>query len=558
MLHRRCVILAVLGPICALAAADTLPNGVAVGDVDQSSAVLWARSDVVGPITFEYGTDSTFAMVEDTVAAEVVDPLVPVKVEITGLSEATRYVYRAVDASGNGSEGRFRTSAGDGYGGLKFGVSGDWRGELAPYPAISNLPDRDLEFFVALGDTIYADFVSPAVPIPQARTLEEYRLKHEEILQAKLGLASWIDARASTSILAMIDDHEVTNDFAGGAPTGSDPRFDEAGDFLNETNLFSNGLQAFQEYHPVRDEFYGDTGDARTAGKRKLYRFRTYGHDACVIMLDARSFRDESLEDEDFDSTRAFMQASFDPSRTMLGEAQIEDLLADLEQCHEFGVTWKLIIVPEPIQNFGPVAAGDRFEGYGYERSRLLGFIDDNGIDNVAFIAADIHGTVVNNLVYQRSVDGGQIETTAFEVTTGAVAFDRPFGPALAESVPAIWEYYQRVPPNVQENLVRTLGNLIVRLLGYPAIGLERSPIDAKLIQGRYHSTNTYGWTEFEIDAVTQCLTVTTYGIDWYGEEELADDPDEVISRVPRIVSQFVVQPRLDRTDPDAPPPCFT
>jgi hypothetical protein len=51
---------------------------------------------------------------------------------------------------------------------------------------------------------------------------------------------------------------------------------------------------------------------------------------------------------------------------------------------------------------------------------------------------------------------------------------------------------------------------------------------------------------------------VTTYGIDWYSEEELADDPDEVISRVPRIVSQFVVQPRLDRTDPDAPPPCFT
>lgn len=558
MWPRGCIIVAVAAGLVKPVEADPLPNGVAAGDVDQTSAVLWARSDVVGPLTFEYGTDPTFAQIEGQITTEIVDPLMPVKVEISGLSEVTQYAYRAVDAAGHSSEGRFRTPAAAGFDGLVFGVSGDWRGELNPYPAITNIADRDLDFFVALGDTIYADFPSPAVPSPQARTLEEFRLKHDEVYRARFGVGSWIDARASTALLACIDDHEVTNDFAGGAPAGSDPRFDLTGTFLNETQLYANGLQAFQEYNPIRDEFYGETGDPLTAGKRKSYRFRTYGQDAAVMLLDARSFRDESLDDGDFASTREFIEASFDPSRTMLGEVQFVQLLGDLQICQSFGITWKFVIVPEPTQNFGPILGGDRFEGYAFERSRLLGFIDDNEIDNVVFIAADIHGTIVNNLVYQRSALGSQIQTTAFEVTTGAVAFDAPFGPTVASMVPTVWEVYQWFRLNAQDGLLAAFGNLLLDSVDYPRIGLRGAPIDARLLQGRYISTNTYGWTEFEIDAVTQCLTVTTYGVDWYTEEELLTDTEEVLARQPRIVSQFRVQPRLDRTNPTAPPPCFT
>src|SRR5690606_39964051 len=63
-----------------------------------------------------------------------------------------------------------RSSALDGERqGLRFGASGDVRGDLAPYPAIANAPGRDLDFFVHLGDTVYADFPSPAVP-KQAQT----------------------------------------------------------------------------------------------------------------------------------------------------------------------------------------------------------------------------------------------------------------------------------------------------------------------------------------------------------------------------------------------------
>lgn len=37
-----------------------LPNGIAAGDVSQTSAVLWGRSDAIGDLNFQYATDSAF------------------------------------------------------------------------------------------------------------------------------------------------------------------------------------------------------------------------------------------------------------------------------------------------------------------------------------------------------------------------------------------------------------------------------------------------------------------------------------------------------------------
>lgn len=543
---------------CATAVAQSLPNGVASGDVDQHSAVLWARSDVLGTMTFAYGADESFAVVDAVMTAEVIDPMIPVKVEVTDLTSNAQYYFRVTDAEGNVEAGRFRTAAADGFNGLRFGVSGDWRGELRPYPSISNIPERDLDFFAALGDTIYADFPSVDFPGPQATTLEDFRVKHNEVYSQRFGVNTWADVRATVPLYVCIDDHEVANDFAGGAPAGSDARFDETGAFLNETELFSNGMQVFQEFNPLRDEFYGDTGDARTAFKRKLYRFRTFGRDAAVMVLDARSFRDEEISLGPGSTTAEFLEASFDPTRTMLGAVQLADLEADLLQCQERGITWKFVMVPEPIQYLGPVLAGDRFEGYAHERSVLLSFIDEQGIDNVVFVAADIHGTIVNNLVYSLSAGGPQLSTTAFEITTGSVAFEEPFGPTVVEFVPPLDFLFNILSPAGENALFTFFANTLLNAFDYPRVGLSRSPIDAQRLGGGYLSINTYGWTEFEIAPDTQCLTVTTYGIDWYSQAELLADPEEVIGREPKVVSRFSVQPRLDRTDPDAPPQCHT
>jgi len=534
--------------LASAATAQTLPNGIAAGDVDLTSAILWARSTAVGDVVFEYATDPSYSGAE-TITASVTDPTVPVKVDVGPLLADTRYFYRATNAAGATAEGTFRTPAAEGFHGLRFGVSGDWRGELRPYPSVANAAGEDLGFFVALGDTVYADVPSIDFPGPQARSVEDFRVKHNEVYSERFGLNSLADLRASTALLAVIDDHEVTNNFAGGAPPPSDPRFDATGDFINDTDLFNHGLQAFQEYNPIRDEFYGDTGDPRTAGKRKLYRFRRYGHDAAVMMVDERSFRDEALSEllalPGPQKFRAFVEASFDSSRTMLGAAQLADLMDDLLRAEADGVTWKFVIVPEPIQNLGPILAGDRYEGYAYERSALLDVIEQNGLHNVVFVTADIHGTIVNNLVYQRRPGGRQIATSTFEISTGPVAYAAPFGPTTIAFVPPVIQaWYDRLNRNGKDNFVRVLGDDLLGLYGYPPIGLQRSPIDVQLLEGAYLSVNTYGWTQFEIDVATQCLTVTTYGIDWYTPEELSADPNEVLSRRPEIVSQFRVAPQ--------------
>lgn len=532
--------------------AQTLPNGVASGDVDQTSVVLWTRSLALGTVTFEVSPFADFSDPQ-TLEGSAFDTTIPVKVDMAGLLPGTQYYYRVTNSAGHFGIGTFRTPHSEGLHGLRFGVSGDWRGELAPYPVVSNIPSRDLDFFVALGDTVYADVPSIDLPLSQAITLAEFRIKHNEVYRERFGYSFLADLRASTPIFVMIDDHEVTNDFAGGAPAGSDARFDLTGTYLNESNFFNNGVQVFQEYNPVRDESYGETDDPRTAGRRKLYRHRSFGSDAAFFLLDARSFRDEELTSDfnPFSRRRAqqFIDDSFDPARTMLGEVQLNEFLADLLAAEERGIVWKFVLVPEPIQNLGPVLAGDRFEGYNHERTKILQFIEENALTNVVFIAADIHCTIVNNLTYQRDANDRQRPVQSWEITTGAVAYAAPSGPTILDYAPlgilarAVSNAYNRLLRQRQDLLFGRLANRLLRYYGYSRMGLEGSSIPATLQKGGYLAVNTYGWTEFEIDAATQELTVTTFGVDWYDSFDLENDALEVISREPEVISQFTVEP---------------
>jgi uncharacterized repeat protein (TIGR01451 family) len=551
----------------------SLPNGVASGDTAQTTSVLWTHSTNLGAVKFEYSTKSDFSTIVGTKTVNVTDPLQPVKAEVSGLTPNTQYFYRVTDALGETSTGKFKTAAPLGTTtGLTFGVSGDWRGELAPYASIANAPGRNLSFFIEFGDTIYADVPSPDLKNPdgtekaQATTLDDYRTKHNEVYSERYGKNTWSDLRASTSILATIDDHEVTNDFAGGAPISSDIRFQTtpadatSTKLINDSALYDNGLQAFQEYNPVRDRFYTTPADTRTDGERKLYRYNTFGKDAATFVLDARSFRDTELpgviDTSNPTQVATFLAKSFDPTRTMLGKQQVQDLKNDLLNAQANGVVWKFITIPEPIQNLGVLAAGDRYEGYAAERTEILKFINDNNISNVVFVSADIHGTLVNNLTYQTAPGQAQIATSAFEVVTGSVAYDAPFGPTVAQIAAAIGlltpaqkAQYDVLPNAGKDAFIKNIVNSGLAPLGYDPVGLDKNLpqanglINAKLLQGDYVATQTYGWTEFNIDQQTQKLTVTTYGIDAYTRDQLDANPSAITGLQPKVVSQFEVTP---------------
>ena len=568
---------------------QSLVNGVASGDVDQDSAVLWARSTFLGEVTFEYSTDADFGEISGTATATVADITQPVKVEVEGLESGSEYFYRVTDAAGAQKTGRFDTAAALGeQTGLNFGVVGDWRGEIAPYPAISNVAEKELDFFLLHGDTIYADDDSPSVlnpdgtPKAQAETVEEYRAKHNEVYSERFGENFWADVRASAAIYATIDDHEVTNDFAGGQTIGTDPRFqaafpdDESETLINDSTLYENGLQVFQEFNPIRDEFYGETGDEVTANERKLYRYNTFGSDAASFVLDTRSFRDPAIPAPanftDPNEVGAALAATFTPGRTLLGDAQKSDLKADLLDAQANGITWKFVMVPEPFQTLFPGINTDAWDGYNAERTELLKFIEDNDIENVVFVAADVHMTAINNITYQEEPFGEIIATSTFEITTGAVAYEDPTGVFLGNlftaANPELRAFYDSLPiapdaddeVNDKDDFVKAaINDTLLTPLGYDPIGLDdnlpqaEGLIDATLLQGDYYVGHSSSWAEFDIDPLTQKLTITTWGIDGYTEAELLADPDSIVNQTPRILSQFEVNPTVTETPINAP-----
>lgn len=552
---------------------------VASGDTNQTSTVLWAQSTFTGAVRFEYSIYPEFDFIFGYDTRNVTDPTQPVKVSFGGLTPGQTYYYRAIDAAGDVATGKFTTpNAIDQQAGLTFGVTGDWQ-QAPPFPSLSNADEADLAFFLKLGDTIYADAETPALPgVTQARTLSEFRTKHAENVSERFGLNTLKGLYASTSIFATIDDHEVVDNFAGGARpdespdapdigSSPDPLFTDDVRYVNDTRAYEEALQAFQEYHPIQDKFYGETGDDRTAGERQLYRYTTYGKDAAMMVLDTRSFRDVQLAPVDPANPIPFLVQTFDPTRTLLGKAQLADLKNDLLTADQAGVTWKFVAVPEPIQNFGVLNAEDRFEGYAAERTELLKFIDDNDIDNVVFMSGDFHGTIVNNLTYQTAPGQPQIATNAFEIVTGPAAFfDGVFGRAVANIstqagliTPEQRAFYDQLPiapdaddlVNDQDDFIKQLLVGATEPLGYDPVGLNNNLpeadglINATLLQGDYVSTHTYGWTEFDIDQETQKLTVTTYGINNYSEADLLNNPSAITGLSPRVVSQFEVTPVL-------------
>jgi Ca2+-binding RTX toxin-like protein len=264
-----------------------------------------------------------------------------------------------------------------------------------------------------------------------------------------------------------------------------------------------------------------------------------------------------------------FLAASFAPDRTMLGGIQFERLKADLLDARDQGMIWKFVMLPEPIQNFGPIIdAGDRYEGYAAERAALLKFIDDNYIDNVVFVAGDSHWYSVNNLTYQEHLGGAQFASSAFEVAVPSVG-GTLFGPLVAPVAASLGvisaaelAYYNGLPNspdtdgflNDKDDFVEFILDTVLAGLGYDSIGLDANlpvaagRINATLLQGDYFVGHDFGWSDFYIDPLTHQLTVTTWGVPFYTATDLAADPAAVLALNPAIVSQFAVTPTDDST----------
>ncbi|MCQ6281339.1 glycerophosphodiester phosphodiesterase family protein [Bacillus sp. EB600] len=380
-----------------------ISHGVASGDVTETSALLWARTNDQANVQFEVSTDSSFQhpFITKTVHADAEHDFA-VKVKINDLHPDTTYYYRAHAVSSHYTvNGSFKTAPAENS--LKpmtmvWGGDTGGQGEISPYKTFQAMSAINPDFFLFSGDTIYADNKTPAVPTPPSQTVQDFWAKYKEN-RTDAGLRSLLQ---KTSTYSIWDDHEVINDFSG----PSQP-------------LTPTGLRAFKDYWPISDE---------RSNQDKLYQTFSWGNTLDLMILNNRGYRDPNIQPDGAD-------------KTMLGTEQLDWLkqqLLNSDAKIKFVATSVPISVPTGKANARDGwANGNEINpndptGYETEFKEISDFIVENGIKNVFFVTTDVHFAQV--IKYDANHDGKTDYHELISGPIGAVKINPPgldptFGP---------------------------------------------------------------------------------------------------------------------------------
>ncbi|MGD9727609.1 MAG: alkaline phosphatase [Nitrospiraceae bacterium] len=410
-----------------------LSYGLAVGDVSEQSAVIWVKTNGPAKGTVDYWSESTTTPQDNP--PHPVDPVQEHRISfqteadhdfvkhvaLAGLSPATRYTVRirasnepapspdsriASAPAGEELLGGFKTlAASHAQDPVTFGWSADVGGQTRcrrdgpGYAVFDVARSQRLDFFLLLGDTVYADESCPAPPNApgsdfKAATLEEYRAKH----RYQRGSSALQQFLALVPVYAVWDDHEVQNNFAG----PYEPRM-------------PIGRQAFFEYWPIR---------TAPDDPHRLYRSFRAGAAVEIFILDTRQYRSRNSQPDG-------------PSKSMLGSAQLKWLLAALEHS---SATWKVIAssVPLSVPKGGPPyepgndgwAGGSDGTGFETELKVIVDHIMARRISNVVWLTGDVHFVEAN--AYDADGDGTHdfhefVAGPLAAATKGPMAVKSPF-----------------------------------------------------------------------------------------------------------------------------------
>jgi alkaline phosphatase D len=355
------------------ATADSahLSDGVAAGEVSDRAVVVWGRCD---------RSTTLHAQIDGGGAGAVA---VDARSDFTGklafddLTPRTTYRYRMRCGDGAAATGTFRTApAADEAAAVRFAWGGDVGGQNVcrdrrlDYPIFNVLAERRYDFFIGLGDMIYADDPChatgrygneqlegppPANDLPGFRAHWHYNWSEPNFQRL----------RRETAYYGVWDDHEIRND--------SGPSDDESAT-ARGVHLLQPALTAFLEYQPL----IPPTGEPT-----RLYRHTRWGKHVEVFLLDTRQYRDPLAAHD-----------GAERPKTMLGTQQrawLTDAVAGSD------ATWKIIVSSVPLSIPTGSAARDGFAdggtGLGYEReaAALLDALHRDPAANVLWITTDVH-----------------------------------------------------------------------------------------------------------------------------------------------------------------------
>jgi len=389
--------------------------GVASGDPDQQSVVLWTR---LAPEPFQPGGGMPAQNV--AVAWQIADDEAMKSIVASGTAVATPQLGHAVHVEPQGlradrwyfyqfraggiesPKGRTRTlpAAGSLPERLRFAFASCQNFESGHYTAYAHMAREDLDLVVHLGDYIYEGAAHRGRPrlhnSGEIFTLEDYRLRYalyksDPALRAAHAAAPWV---------VTWDDHELANNYAGDIPEKPASREE----FLRRR---AAAYQAYYEMMPLRRAQLPSGPDLL------LFRALDFGRLATFHVLDTRQYRTDQPQG---DGRKPPSPVLLDPRGTMLGERQRAWLDAGLGRS---AAAWNvlaqqvmmgLVSFPPAKPKDGAVADAsatrnderrysmDQWGGYVHERAELLRFLAENKVANPVVLTGDIHANFVNEL----------------------------------------------------------------------------------------------------------------------------------------------------------------
>lgn len=398
-MQRRALLSAALGaPLFVRhARAADVPRymlGVASGWPHAGGMVLWTR--LTGPdlpaevnVQWEVATDAAITRIaargRETARA---DEAHSVHAEVTGLEPGREYWYRFTALGQQSPPGRTRTApaADANVAALDFVIASCQRYDHGHWAAWRHAAATPPDLVLFLGDYIYeyasrSDSLRPHTD-GHVRTLAEYRNRYAQYrrdpaLQAAHAAAPWI---------AIWDDHEVENDYAGLQGLNLQP------DFPAQR---AAAYQAWWEHMPApRALKPGPDGAVRSYGRTD------WGRLARLHWLDDRQWRDPQAcnpPGRGGSSVQKFSECAtlLDPKRTLLGPEQ-ERWLADGWDLQR---PWNLLAQQTLVARFGRDAAWtDGWDGYPAARRRLLDVVAQKKVPGVVALGGDVHTHYVCDL----------------------------------------------------------------------------------------------------------------------------------------------------------------
>jgi len=418
-LSRRAAGLALFGLFGSGCASDAEPLrtagrypfslGVASGMPRPDGVVLWTRlapqpqqPDGGLPaqalsLRWEVAEDEAFARVlrrgEATARPEHAHT---VHAAVDGLPAGRRVFYRFIAGDAVSPVGRTRTAPApdEDNARLRLALMSCQHYEQGAYVAHREVAAADIELVLFVGDYIY-ESSNPRYRIrphegPAPQTLDQYRARYatykaDPDLQACHAAHPWV---------VTWDDHEVENDYAGGAARGSPSGLD-ADAFLRRRIA---AYRAYFEHLPVSPRM------APVGAAMRLYEHYGWGRLADLWTLDNRQYRDlQACPDARGAGGHGVVDcaALADPSRTLLGADQERWIAAELAASRR---RWKLIAQATQISSCGiATRAGrrvstDAWDGYPAARERLMDAIAGPRVENALCLGGDVHRNVAASL----------------------------------------------------------------------------------------------------------------------------------------------------------------